>query len=64
MELSILYSIPRTEFLDTVFLFLTKFPGAIGQLWLIVGIALGIAAVKLCEFAAEKMRKKPPVDQT
>ena len=40
MELSILYSIPRTEFLDTVFLFLTKLPGAIGQLWLIVGIAL------------------------
>ena len=40
MELSLLYSIPRTDFLDRFFLFFTKLPGSIGQLWLIVGIAL------------------------
>ena len=40
MELSFLYSIPRTAFLDSVFLFFTKLPGSIGQLWLIVGVAL------------------------
>lgn len=40
MELSFLYSIPRTGILDTLFLFFTKLPGAIGQLWLIVGIML------------------------
>ena len=40
MELSFLYNIPRTGFLDTIFLFFTKLPGSIGQLWLIVGIAL------------------------
>ena len=40
MELSFLYNIPRTDFLDQFFLFFTKLPGSIGQLWLIVGIAL------------------------
>ena len=40
MELSFLYNIPRTEFLDTFFLFFTKLPGSIGQLWLILGIVL------------------------
>ena len=40
MELSFLYSIPRTVFLDTFFLFFTKLPGSIGQLWLIMGVAL------------------------
>ena len=40
MELSWLYSIPRTVFLDRFFLFFTQLPGAIGQLWLIVGIVL------------------------
>ena len=43
MELSFLYSIPRTDFLDKFFLFFTKLPGSIGQLWLIVGIALCIS---------------------
>ena len=38
MELSLLYSIPRTDFLDKFFLFFTKLPGSIEQLWLIVGI--------------------------
>ena len=40
MELSLLYSIPRTDFFDTIFLFFTKLPGSIGQLWLVVGIGL------------------------
>lgn len=40
MELSFLYNIPRTAFLDSFFLFFTKLPGSIGQLWLIVGVAL------------------------
>ena len=40
MELSFLYNIPRTGFLDAVFLFFTKLPGSIGQLWLILGIVL------------------------
>ena len=40
MELSWLNSIPRTVFLDRFFLFFTQLPGAIGQLWLIVGIVL------------------------
>ena len=40
MELSFLYSIPRAEFLDAIFLFFTKLPGAIGQLWLILGLVL------------------------
>ena len=40
MELSFLYSIPRTDFLDSFFLFFTKLPGSIGQLWLILGIVL------------------------
>ena len=43
MELSLLYSIPRTDFLDKFFLFFTKLPGSIGQLWLIIGIALCIS---------------------
>lgn len=82
MELSFLCSIPRTAFLDAFFLFFTKLPGSIGQLWLIVaalvafsrlylflhfptdvlcgivlGIAVGFAAVKLCELAARKIRQ-------
>ena len=40
MEFSILYNIPRTSILDEIFLFFTQLPGAIGQLWLIMGIAL------------------------
>lgn len=40
MEFSLLYNIPRTDFLDSFFLFFTNLPGSIGQLWLIVGIAL------------------------
>lgn len=40
MELSLLYNIPRTGFLDKFFLFFTQLPGSIGQLWLIVGIVL------------------------
>ena len=40
MELSFLYSIPRTDFLDKFFLFFSNLAGSIGQLWLIVGIAL------------------------
>ena len=40
MELSFLYSIPRTGFLDAIFLFFTNLSGSIGQLWLIVGIIL------------------------
>ena len=40
MEFSILYSIPRTGILDTIFLFFTHLPGSIGQLWLIVGFIL------------------------
>jgi Membrane-associated phospholipid phosphatase len=40
MELSFLYNIPRTDFLDAFFLFFTKLPGGIGQLWLILGLVL------------------------
>lgn len=40
MELSFLYSIPRTGFLDAFFLFFTRLPGAYGQLWLAIGIVL------------------------
>ncbi len=40
MELSFLYSIPRTEFLDSFFLFFTTLPGSIGQLWLLLGVVL------------------------
>lgn len=40
VELSILYSIPRTDLLDKIFLFFTKLSGSIGQLWLIIGVAL------------------------
>lgn len=42
MELSFLYGIPRSDFLDKFFLFFTKLPGSVGQLWLIVGIVLCI----------------------
>ena len=40
MELSLLYSIPRTPALDVFFLAVTKFAGSYGQLWLIVGAVL------------------------
>lgn len=40
MEISILYNLPRTEFLDGMMLLLTKLAGAYGQLWLAVGILL------------------------
>jgi len=40
MELSFLYSIPRTAFLDSFFLFITKITGSYGQLWVAVGIVL------------------------
>ena len=40
MELSFLYSIPRTEFLDSFFLAVTNIAGSYGQLWLAVGIFL------------------------
>lgn len=40
MELSFLYSIPRTDFLDTFFLAVTNIAGSYGQLWLAVGILL------------------------
>ena len=40
MEFSILYAIPRTPFLDSFFLALTKLVGSYGQLWLIIGIVL------------------------
>ena len=40
MELSFLYSIPRTQFLDSFFLAVTNIAGSYGQLWLCVGILL------------------------
>ena len=40
MELSFLYSIPRTGFLDSFFLVVTKIAGSYGQLWPAVGILL------------------------
>lgn len=40
MELTFLYNIPRTDFLDAFFLFFTKLPGSLGQLWPIVGVIL------------------------
>jgi undecaprenyl-diphosphatase len=40
MEFSILYNIPRTGFLDTIFLFCSKIAGQYGQLWVIIGIVL------------------------
>ena len=40
MEFSILYNIPRTGILDEIFIFFTQLPGAVGQLWLILGIIL------------------------
>ncbi len=39
MELSILYAIPRTGWLDMFFLGLTKIVGSYAQIWLIVGQA-------------------------
>ncbi len=42
MELSILYSIPRSGFLDSFFLFCSKAAGQYGQLWLIIGIVLAV----------------------
>ena len=58
MEQSLLYNLPRTDFLDTFFLFFTKLPGAVGQLWLILGVAVGYAAVRLCDLAAKKKQNK------
>ncbi len=43
MELSFLYSIPRTELLDTIFLAIAKISGSYGQLWVFVGLALLIS---------------------
>ena len=40
MELSFLYSIPRTGWLDALFLGITKVTGSIGQLWLIIAVIL------------------------
>lgn len=40
MEMTFLYSIAHTHFLDTFFLILTKIAGSYGQLWVIVGAAL------------------------
>ena len=40
MEMSILYAIPRNEWLDMFFLGVTKVAGSYGQLWLVVGVIL------------------------
>ena len=40
MEFSLLYAIPRSEFLDSFFLVLTKIAGSYGQLWIYIGILL------------------------
>ena len=40
MELTFLYSIPRTELLDTFFMFVTRIAGSYGQLWVIVGLIM------------------------
>ena len=40
MELSFLYSIPRTDILDSFFLIVTKIAGSYGQIWVAVGLAL------------------------
>ena len=40
MELSFLYNIPRTGFLDSFFLAVTDIAGSYGQLWLAIGILL------------------------
>ena len=40
MELSFLYNIPRTQFLDSFFLAVTNIAGSYGQIWLVVGIFL------------------------
>ena len=40
MEFSLLYAIPRTEFLDSFFLAVTKIAGSYGQLWVIVAALL------------------------
>lgn len=42
MEFSILYSITRTDFLDSFFLTLTSIVGSYGQLFLIAGILLTV----------------------
>ena len=47
MELSFLYNIPRTDFLDTLFLFFTNLPGSFGQLWIIVGIAFNTHRIRI-----------------
>jgi undecaprenyl-diphosphatase len=40
MEFSLLYAIPRSGFLDSFFLVLTKVAGSYGQLWIYIGILL------------------------
>ena len=40
MELSFLYAIPRTEFLNSFFLGLTGLVGSYGQFWPLLGVAL------------------------
>ena len=40
MEMSILYAIPRNEWLDMFFWGVTKVAGSYGQLWLVVGAVL------------------------
>ena len=43
MEFSILYSIPRTDFLDSFFLGISNIIGSYGQLFLILGVLLLIS---------------------
>lgn len=40
MEFSFLYSIPRSDILDSFFLIVTKIAGSYGQLWLVIGALL------------------------
>ena len=40
MEFSFLYAIPRTAFLDSFFLAVTKVAGSYGELWVIIAAAL------------------------
>ena len=40
MELSLLYAIPRTPALDSIFLAITKTAGSYGQLWVIIAVLM------------------------
>ena len=52
MELSFLYAIPRTQILNSIFLFITSIAGSYGQLWVIVGLALLIPKkTRICGIA-------------